>query len=69
MRFVVCIDSGDSVDLQSRRLYRVLTDVKAAAEKMLRVVDDSGEDYLYPANYFLPVKLTDSVAAKIRRLN
>jgi hypothetical protein len=54
LRFVICIQNEGSEDLQPRKLYQVLPDETAAAEGYIRVIDDSGEDYLYPANFFIP---------------
>ncbi len=63
-RFVVCIkNEGYAVSLEVRKLYRVLPDTRAAKHHLLRVVDESGEDYLYPSDYFAPIKVP-SVAAK-----
>jgi hypothetical protein len=64
-KFVLCIRPGDSEDLEVRKVYEVLPDPKAAREGYLRIVDESGEDYLYPADYFAPVRLP---AATIREL-
>lgn len=55
--FVLCIDAGDHVDLDLRKVYRVKPDKDAAKHGLLRVVDESGEDYLYPAERFVPVQL------------
>lgn len=64
VNFVVCIDNtGYEVSLELHKIYRVLRDDEAAAEGDVRVVDESGEDYLYPANYFSAIK----VPAEIRR--
>jgi len=59
--FVVCVRNEGCDDLQTRKLYRVLPDESAARSGFLRVVDESGEDYLYPASNFLPVDLPPSV--------
>jgi hypothetical protein len=59
--FVVCIRSEGCEDLQLRKLYRVLPDDSAARSRFLRVIDDSGEDYLYPADNFLSVDLPPAV--------
>ena len=56
-RFVLCVENQDCEDLEKRKLYQVLLDNTAAKDGYLRVVDESGEDYLYPASYFVPVKL------------
>jgi hypothetical protein len=55
--FVVCVDPANNDDLQHSRIYQVIQDASAARSRFLRVVDDSGEDYLYPASCFLPVDL------------
>lgn len=57
IRFVVCIKNDDCEDLELRKIYEVLPDEKADADDYIRVIDESGEDYLYPASYFFPVKL------------
>ena len=49
---VVCLSTGGHVDLVAGRSYRVIPDPKAEANGFVRVVDDSGEDYLYPARWF-----------------
>lgn len=53
-RFVVCIDNtGYLASLEPRKLYQVLPDSEAKAHGQMRIVDESGEDYLYPASLFL----------------
>ena len=56
-KFVICIRNEESDDLELRKLYRVLPDEVAAADGYIRVIDESGEDYLYPRDYFLPIEL------------
>ena len=56
-KFVLCVRTGDAEDLDARKVYAVRPDPKAAKEGYLRIVDESGEDYLYPAEYFAAVKL------------
>jgi hypothetical protein len=66
-RFALCIDSGDyPVSLESRKLYEVLPDTDAAAQGLLRIVDESGEDYLYPAQYFRLVSVPPSLDRILR---
>ncbi len=55
--FALCIESRDCEDLEKRKIYRVLPDDEAAKEGYLRVIDESGEDYLYPQSYFVLVQL------------
>lgn len=64
-RFALCINTGNSGDLHRHTIYQVLPDEKAAEADYLRIVDESGEDYLYPASYFilldLPPAATEAV--------
>jgi hypothetical protein len=55
-QFAVCITDAEQ-DLQLRKIYQVLPDEEAGKENYLRIIDDSGEDYLYPAHYFVLIKL------------
>ncbi|NOZ20309.1 MAG: hypothetical protein GXP25_04385 [Planctomycetes bacterium] len=57
-KFAVCIENRDCEDLEIRKVYEVLPDQDAASEGYLRVIDESGEDYLYPESYFILVQLT-----------
>ena len=56
-KFVICIRNEECEDLEPRKLYRVLPDEAAAVDGYIRVIDESGEDYLYPRDYFLPIEL------------
>ena len=57
-RFALCIRNDDCEDLELRKVYRVLPDKRALKDGYLRVVDESGEDYLYPESYFAFVRLS-----------
>lgn len=57
-RFLLCIRNRGCEDLQLRKLYEQLPDDAAAGEGYVRVVDDSGEDYLHPAKCFVAVELS-----------
>lgn len=62
MEFVVCINNQDySASLEVRKIYQVLPDTQANAHQMIRVIDESGEDYLYPSRYFIPIELSESL--------
>jgi hypothetical protein len=56
-RFVLCVRNEDCEDLEPRKIYQVLPDESAAGEGYVRVIDESGEDYLYPQDYFFPIEL------------
>jgi hypothetical protein len=64
-RYVVCIDNtGYPAALERRKIYQVLPDPQAATHHLTRVIDESGEDYLYPASYFAPVTLSRTIVRK-----
>lgn len=56
--FALCIENRGAEDLEVRKVYRILQDKAAAATGYVRVIDESGEDYLYPAGYFVFVELS-----------
>jgi hypothetical protein len=57
-RFAICIDNSDyPVSLELHKIYRVVLDEVAEREGDIRVIDESGEDYLYPAKWFALVEL------------
>lgn len=57
-QFAVCVDNTDyGAALEVRKIYEVLPDPAAAARSYLRIVDESGQDYLYPRRMFLQVKV------------
>lgn len=61
-RFAVCIDNeGYRASLELRKIYLVLPDKKAAKHSLSRVVDESGEDYLYPERFFVPIRLPQAL--------
>ncbi len=62
-RFVLCINNDSyEASLEPRKVYRVVDDAKAEAKALLRVIDESGEDYLYPADIFVPVEIPEKAA-------
>ena len=66
-RFVLCLkNDAYPVSLEARKIYRAIPDSAAAAKGFLRIVDESGEDYLYPAKLFVAVRLPRS-AVKVFR--
>lgn len=63
-RFAVCVETGGyAVSLERWKIYRVVRDDEAQAHGQLRVVDESGQDYLYPARYFQPIELPPALQA------
>ena len=67
-RFVVCVENkGYEASLERNKVYLVLPDAEAEASGDLRVVDESGEDYLFAAKRFVAVDLPEAVQASVKR--
>jgi len=63
---VVCVkNDGYAVSLERRKLYVVLADAQAAKHGQLRIVDESGEDYLYPQEFFVAVEMPESLRRRV----
>jgi hypothetical protein len=64
--FAVCVDNhGYEVSLEMRKLYEIVVDADAEKHGQIRVIDESGEDYLYPATAFNRISLPDSVIERV----
>jgi len=64
--YVLCInDGGYPESLEVRKVYAVLPDERAATNNYIRVIDETGEDYLYPMKYFVPVELPPEAIAAL----
>jgi len=60
--FVICIDNTDyEASLIVRKMYEVIPDPQAEEDDMLRVIDESGEDYLFPVSHFISIELPAEV--------
>ena len=57
-KFALCVSNKDCEDLEKRKIYEFLPDDEADKEGYLRIIDESGEDYLYPKSYFVIVQLS-----------
>jgi len=67
-RLVLCIDNGGyEASLESRKFYLALPDTDAEAHGQVRVIDESGEDYLYPVSRFTEVELPQAVRRRFLR--
>jgi len=65
-QFVMCVENeSNPASLELLKVYRTLPDAEAQRQKWLRVIDESGEDYLYPKDYFVPVELSPSARKRI----
>jgi len=62
-RYVLCVNNDSyEASLEPRKIYRVVEDEQASAKSLVRVIDESGEDYLYPADFFVPIKIPEEAA-------
>jgi hypothetical protein len=63
IRYVVCVRNEDyPASLELRKIYKVRPDADAGLHGFIRVVDESGEDYLYPRDFFIPIKVPRAVS-------
>ena len=68
-RFAVCVRNDDHEEsLELRKIYEVLEDHAAATHNMVRVIDEEGEDYLYPRDWFLEIELPHNIEEAILEL-
>jgi hypothetical protein len=62
-RYGVCVDNrGCPAALERRKIYRLLEDAAAEARGLVRVIDESGEDYLYAEQFFVPIDVPPAAA-------
>jgi hypothetical protein len=66
IRYALCLKNKGSEDLVVRKVYQVLPDEKAEKQRLVRVIDESGEDYLYPAAYFFFIDLPQKVERSLK---
>ena len=65
-QFAICVKNEEyPASLQLWKVYRLLPDERGARHKMVRVVDESGEDYLFSASYFVPVELPQAAESAL----
>ena len=69
LSYAVCINNdGYKASLEVGKLYQLITDEAAESDGMIRVIDESGEDYLFEAERFYPVELPPALAKELRRV-
>jgi len=67
-QFAVCVrNTGYPASLELRKIYEVLPDIDGAAHGLIRVIDESGEDYLYPQKFFRAIELSHDLEVAVRR--
>ena len=68
LRFAICVDNSEYPDsLELHKIFRVLPDEDAEKEGDLRIIDESGEDYLFPADYFVLVDLPRGIVQALNK--
>ena len=64
--FVVCISNeGYEASLELKKIYEVVADSVATSHKQIRIIDESGQDYLYPSSFFVSIELPASLRAQL----
>ncbi len=65
-KFLLCVDNeGYEASLEIRKLYEKIPDKEAESHDQVRIIDESGEDYLYPSSFFAPVRLSIQTKSRI----
>ncbi len=65
---VICVDNaGYEVSLERRKIYEAIDDVAAAKSDLVRIIDESGEDYLYPVSLFVAAELPAAIRRAVIR--
>ncbi len=68
IQYVICVGhKGHAASLELRKIYQVLPDKAGSKHHQIRVIDESGEEYLYPEEYFVPVRLPQTVERAVRK--
>ena len=68
-KYVICLNNqGYIASLEVRKLYEILPDAKAEAMHCIRIVDEDGEDYIYPEKLFMPMEVSESVSLALHKL-
>ncbi|TAK95349.1 hypothetical protein EPO05_04440 [Patescibacteria group bacterium] len=65
-KFLLCLDNeGYEASLEMRKLYEKISDKEAERHNQVRIIDESGEDYLYPSQFFADVRLSPQIRDRI----
>lgn len=68
LRYAVCIfNEGNEASLERNKVYALIPDEKAAADGLARVIDEDGEDYLYPAGWFVAIDVPKAVRESVSK--
>ena len=68
-KFVICINNSDfPVSLEIRKIYKAIPDSEAAKTDQIRVIDESGEDYLYPVACFIDANLSEEIQEALAKV-
>lgn len=65
-KYALCVENKDCEDLEKRKIYQILSDDDAIKEGYLRIIDESGEDYLYPESYIILLQLPQEAQEALR---
>lgn len=67
-KYVICLsNAGYAASLEMRKLYELIPDAKAEAMHCIRIVDEDGEDYIYPESLFMPLEVSETVSRALHK--
>lgn len=67
-KYVICLNNeGYAASLEVRKLYELIPDAKAEARDCIRIVDEDGEDYVYPEKMFMAMEISESVSRALHK--
>lgn len=67
-KFLVCLENrGYEASLEKRKIYQIIEDETAKKQQLVRVIDESGEDYLFPKEYFAPIELPNEIVKALTK--
>ena len=67
-KYVICLSNeGYAASLEVRKLYELIPDAKAEARNCIRIVDEDGEDYVYPEKMFMAMEVSESVSRALHK--
>jgi hypothetical protein len=66
LQFAICVISEENSDVEAWKVYQIISDTQADKVSCWRVIDESGEDYLYPQSHFVKVELPPEAQAKLQ---
>lgn len=69
-KYVLCVNNDEfPASLELRKIYNVIPNSNSTVQNLIRIIDESGEDYLYPKNLFVPIGLSRDLQKLVQNTN